>query len=221
MGVADLVVPVWCPGCGQAGVSLCQNCALGLTIWFRAEDNAASLPPGLPVWACGSYAHENARIIMAWKSGHRPDLAPVLHRLGQHLGQGIYPQLDTRKIVVVPAPSGWRRSVRGEEVVAPFAHAVASGITKVGGQAQVISILRRRGRGQKRLSQRGRRTRRRGSLRAKRRSVAFVRDTQVLLVDDVLTTGATLGECVKVLSPFAPVIGAIVLAATPNPVIHR
>ncbi|HLS02082.1 MAG TPA: phosphoribosyltransferase family protein, partial [Beutenbergiaceae bacterium] len=189
--------------------------------WFRAEADAPSLPQNFPVWASGTYAHEAARVITAWKSGHRPDLDQPLARLGRILGRILHDHLNPTTVVVMPAPSGWRRVMTGNEVVAPWAQAITEGMRERGCQAVMAPVLRRRGGSQKRLSQGMRRERRAHSVTLRPRNLSLPPQAAVVLVDDVLTTGATLAACARAVSTQAPVLGAIVLAATPNPVIHE
>lgn len=217
----QLLLPTWCPGCGSAGVSLCRECAEHFTHWFRAESAADALPPGIPVWAAAAYAKEAARIVMAWKSGHRPDLQGPLHRLARYLGARFgRAWRPGAPLVVVPAPSGWRRRWRGNEVVAPLARELAAGLHAVGVPARSEAVLQRRGGGHHHLGKAQRRRERAAAISLRRGGSRrpWEPGAQVLLVDDVLTTGATLAASAAAAAQLAPVIGAIVLAATPKPV---
>ena len=136
-------------------------------------------------------------------------------------------------LLVVPAPSGLGRRLRGRLVVARLADAVTRGIADQwagapaapgapdapGPPRTVLSadILRRRGRAG--AHQAGRSARQRRSNRAvPPRVLADVRGLAVVLVDDVVTTGATLGACARALrEEGARVVGAVAVASTPPP----
>ncbi|SEI52542.1 Predicted amidophosphoribosyltransferases [Arthrobacter sp. yr096] len=74
------------------------------------------------------------------------------------------------------------------------------------------------GNGQKGLG-RGERARRvRGSMRVRRRRIKDIRGRECILIDDVLTTGATLAEAARAVKAAGGVVcGAVVLAATRPP----
>lgn len=224
--MVNLLLPTWCPGCGEAGVSVCRTCARSLGHWFRAESAAESLPPDLRVWAAGAYAGESALIVMEWKSRRRPDLDGPLHRLGTTLGLRYGQEVvQEGSFAVVPAPSGWRRRLSGKEVVEGFAGSVAEGLRRAGHEATTAPILRRRGGGQHHLSGMQRHVERADAIRVRPAVLARVArvlppGAQVLLVDDVLTTGATLAASAAAAKVLGQVCGAIVLAATPKSV-HR
>ncbi len=187
--------------------------------------------PRLPVWALAVYAGATRGVVLAWKNGSRRDLARtvevVARRAGRAWGdalleEGRWPDTD---LVVVPAPSGARRRLAGRFVVGPLAGAVAQGLATAArgpattGRAPAARVTAvdalRRGRG--RAHQTGLGVAARG---ANRRDMRLVRSlppgTACVLVDDVLTTGATLAECRRTLvSAGHDVVGALVLAATP------
>lgn len=201
---------------------MCRACAAHFTHWFRADPAADALPPGLPVWAVAAYADEAARVVMAWKSGHRPDLAPPLHRLARRMAARLAVELtaaqeEPPKVLLVPAPSGWRRRWRGNEVVLPLAQHLAAGLREQGLGAGVGNLLRRRGGGRHHLGASARRKERAAAITL-RRSATVADGAAAVLVDDVLTTGATLGASAQAIGHIAEVRGAIVLAATPRPV---
>ncbi|KGM13530.1 competence protein ComF, partial [Cellulomonas bogoriensis 69B4 = DSM 16987] len=125
-----------------------------------------------------------------------------------------------RTVAVVPVPTtpGARRR-RGADLVAGLASVVCHELRSAGVGAEVVTALRRvgRARDQVGLGARERGANALGSWRVREGS-CDVRDTCVVLVDDVLTTGATLAGCERVLSTAgALVLGAVVVAAASPP----
>lgn len=188
-------------------------------------DVAAPEPgPRLPVWALAAYAGATRGVVLAWKNGSRRDLARTVEDVGRRagrawgdvlLGEGRWPGAG---LTVVPAPSGARRRLAGRFVVGPLADAVAQGLATARPAPAVrvtaVDALRR---GSGRAHQAGLGVAARG---ANRRDMRLARSLSpgrpCVLVDDVLTTGATLAECRRTLVTAGhAVVGALVLAATP------
>lgn len=228
----DLVLPVTCAGCGAAGRALCPAC---LHRWSggprRCEHAAGRLDrmdgTVLPVWALAVNDASVRRAVAAWKDGGRVDVTPwfasVLTRAVPALPVGP-PTRAGRRLVVVPAPpspAGLAR--RGEDLVATLAVAAAGtvGGARPGGPGTpAVQALRLAGRGRDQvgLGVRGRAANVAGRVRVRPRHAAALRGADVLLLDDVLTTGATLAACRRAVEAAGGCpVGAVVLAVTPPP----
>jgi predicted amidophosphoribosyltransferase len=211
--LARLLVPVSCAGCGLDDVPLCESCS---EPWweppFRAEEGAGRLAVvgrlPLPVWAIAELDGAPHRAIGAWKDGGRRDLdgwfAAAMGRAARAVGPSLPP---AAAVCVVPVPSK-PRSVRRRGVVLSAVLAGAVG-RELG--APVRGALATKG------------TASRGRSSIGRWDSAGVVVTRpagpraVVLVDDVVTTGATLARAADALEAAgSAVVGGIVLAATPR-----
>jgi len=205
----DLILPRECGGCGVPGVVWCAGCVRSLSgppVRVRPRTD-----PGVPCWALGGYRGAGRRAVVGIKDRNRRDLAVPL---GRALARGLDTLRDPgRVLVLVPAPS--RRSAarrRGGDPVARVARIAASWLV----DCHAAPALRMRGAvrdsvglgpAQRRANLRGRITTSPGpSLDA-----LFVPNAEVVLVDDVLTTGATAGESVRALAGVGVDIRAVVV----------
>lgn len=225
--LARLIVPVECPGCGALDVVCCPRCAALVDGPLRRREEGAprlhrydGVGP-LPVWAPAEYVGPLRDLVVAWKDRGRADLDPVLggglRRVGSDL-RATFHALGAGRLLVVPAPSSRAALAdRGRDVVAGLARSLAAGLAPVPTGVVAALAARRRTADQVGLGSRAR-GRRLGSVRVVPRARAVVRGRPCLLVDDVLTTGATLAACEDALAGAgAHVVGAVVLAATPPP----
>ncbi|MGV0837548.1 ComF family protein [Mycolicibacterium thermoresistibile] len=191
----DLVLPLRCGGCGVPASRWCPDCARELSL--RIDDPHLVTPrldPGVPVFTLGRYTGARRAAIVAMKEHGRADLVAPL---GGALHAGLarlftWGLLDT-PLTVVPAPtrtSAARR--RGGDPVRRMAQVAVSGWI----ETSVVPALRLRGlvRDSVGLSSADRQRNIAGRVKL-RRPVT----TAALVVDDIVTTGATAAESVRVL----------------------
>jgi len=223
--LAGLVLPVQCAGCGLDDVAWCAACRRPFEERpRRCEERAGRLDlldgSPLPVWTLADCVGPARETVVAWKDRGRYDLTTHLAgvaRVAAARSGGTWLAAGT-PVIVVPAPStAAARRRRGGNLVDALAQAVAEGLTAAGRPARDAPVLARRGADQAGLGARARGTNLAGRVRVR----GDGRDLQgraVLVVDDVLTTGATIAACrVALEASGARVVGAFTLASTPPP----
>ena len=212
----DLALPSTCAACDEPGGPICPPCERDLRAGLF-DRPCRSMPDPVPihlppVTSRGPYAGVLRRLVSAYKDDGRRDLRPLLAQL---LAESLSVAGSGRPVVVVPMPSS-RAAVRrrGDDPVADLVGAAAA---QVPGWPTVQTVLRplRRLEDQSALDRRERALNLSGAYGVRRGGSADIRGQAVVLVDDVVTTGATLAEAARVVrSKGGLVVGAATLAAT-------
>lgn len=182
---ADLLLGAACAGCRRPGPRLCVTCRAALdSAAFLVEERTS-----LRVAAANPYRPLLAHMIPSYKDDGALHLARFLgHRLAVAV-RALEPPPETVLVPVPSLPAAVRR--RGFD----HTRALARGAARELRLSHANRLTRRRGGGdQARLGKRARRTNLAGAMRA-RRSAGEV----VIVVDDLITTGATLTEAVRAL----------------------
>ncbi len=220
--LARLLLPVECAGCGRLDTDLCPPCLRALTGPalpvgdLVGADPPAWAPLGLPLHAVAEFAGSSRRALVAWKDDGRADVTPVMGAaLARALGS-LLAGTTPRQVLVLAVPSaGAAVRRRGGDLVAEAAAAAVRRSTALptGVRIRWAALMRHAGGG---LDQSGLSARRRTENVAGRiRCVADLRGWDVVLVDDVVTTGATLAETARAAADAGAVVGgAAVVAAT-------
>lgn len=196
-----VVMPVECAGCASPDRALCADCRIRLTpdpTWHR-------LPDGTAVVSALDYSGTVRQAILALKEQGRTDVAGALAApLGAAIGAAT--ELAGRpppELALVPTSrSSFRR--RGYDPVAML-------VRKAGFSHNAVLRHARSTAQQKTLDVASRSINQAGSLRAPRP----LGGRRFILVDDVMTTGATLGEAARAIREAGgEVVGGVALAHT-------
>ena len=200
----DLVLPRDCAGCGAPGRTLCRRCAAALTGPPLVHRPTPS-PPGLPpVVAAATYDGVVRSLLLAHKERGRLALAGPL---GAALAGAAAAHGGGVLLVPVPSSPASVRA-RGHDHARRLA-AVAG--RRLGLRSAAVLAQARAVDDQAGLDTAARAANLAGALRARRRLDGL----DVVVVDDVVTTGATLAEAARALGDAgACVRGAAVVAST-------
>ncbi|MDT9689359.1 ComF family protein [Streptomyces sp. P9(2023)] len=209
--IAGLVLPVACGGCGRPRTELCPPCRAQLTGPEPRRVRPFPEPAGLPVvHAAAPYADAVRSVLLAHKERGALWLARPLGSAlagaveaaaGRSDGPGAGP------LLLVPVPSS-RRSVRarGHDPTRRVALAAAGRLRRRGRAARVIPVLRQRRAvaDQSGLGASGRFANVAGALEIVAGGARLLERGRVVLVDDLMTTGASLTEAARALSAVHP-----------------
>lgn len=205
-----LVAPVDCAGCGAPDRALCGDCALGLQSRpQRACLDVRGLPglPGrsLPLVAALPYEGVARRVLLALKHEGRTELARALTAPLVEAVTAVWSGSGADLLVPVPGSRGGtaRRGFQPVALIARRAGLVTTSALRATGSAPEQKALSL----EQRLAAHDDRW----------RASARVRGRRVVLVDDVVTSGATLRAAARALREAgAEVAGCAAIAATPR-----
>jgi predicted amidophosphoribosyltransferase len=217
LAAADLVLPSRCAACHAAGGPLCRSCTDAVRAASRGVGpgpvGLRLAPPAMPsCWAGARFEGALRLAVTAYKDEGRRDLRDELARLlaaaltaavgdpavRRRLGWG-------EEVLVVPVPtSRASRRRRGDDPVGDLALAATAAVNGAlrgrGGLVVVPALVHtRRVADQAHLDRRARARNLTGAITVGGPWRGVVRDATCALVDDVVTTGATLAEAARAL----------------------
>ncbi|MFA5021200.1 MAG: ComF family protein [Patescibacteria group bacterium] len=218
----DLVFPNFCLGCGAEGELLCPDCSAKMVcrpaeicpICKRAE---RCFCPGSPLdglWALAHYQdYLIAELIKKVKYDYLTGLAGAA--LSRHLEMFWQQAADCFSVrtVLIPVPLHHKRFLeRGFNQ----SEIIAVELSRVSGLKVESGLLKRISHNEPQVGLSGQRRREniKGIFEVDYRAISSVWGRELLLIDDVYTTGSTLSECAQTLkSAGFPKVSGLVWAA--------
>jgi ComF family protein len=211
----DIALPPLCAACRQTvrGRGLCSSCWSKLSFITRPYCERLGIPfvydPGPGILSMEAIAdppaYQRARaavrfdeisraLVHALKYGDRLDLAPMMGRWISHAGGELLAETDA----LVAVPLHWRRQwARRFNQSAMLAAAVSaeSGVPVAAGALKRVKATAQ----QVGLTRSERAANVQGAFRVPDEAKAYVAGRRLILVDDVLTSGATVDGCARAL----------------------
>ncbi|WP_155369667.1 ComF family protein [Catellatospora vulcania] len=222
--LADLVLPTSCAGCGASGLPLrhevCAGCARAVESLRASPTRPDPAPAGLPACvALGGYDGELRELILAFKERGRHRLArPLGALLAEAVAASTAPDRPLL-LLYVPDTAQAARARHGDHMRA-LARCAADRLREAGRRAETAAPLRALPKAdsahltsaQRAAGAAGAFAPRRGELERARRAAP---GSVTVLLDDIVTTGATLAAASSLLAAEGVRVEACVtLAAT-------
>jgi len=206
----DLVYPKSCPGCHLPSISICDSCK---SFWqqppisITLRKNQVS---DLLVVSVAQYRDEVRAVLLAYKEDGQREAGKVLREALLQARRGISNPSVCAFVPIPSNPKSVRR--RGRDFMLDLCNQVA-----IQSGDQVLSIIKvnRDVQDQSKLSEKERSQNLVGAFDCTPKNLKLLAKFPIILVDDLLTTGATLREAQRALRQRGLIpIGAITAAHT-------
>lgn len=203
----DLVYPKKCPGCHLPSLEICESCK---SFWQSPAVTIILKQSKVSVLSVAKYRNEVRSILLAYKENGEREAGNVLSEALLKARLEIGSNLICTLVPIPSNPKSIRR--RGRDFMMDLCTQVA---IKNGDNVLPILKVNRDVEDQSKLDEKQRSQNLIGAFDCDSKNLHLIRSTHLVLVDDLLTTGATLREAVRALGQRGLMpIGAITAAHT-------
>jgi ComF family protein len=187
----DLVYPKRCPGCHLPSISICDSCKV---FWQKPPIRIKLSQSNISVFSVADYRKEVRSVLLAYKENSEIEAGKVLIEALLQARRGLS---NYSHCTFVPIPSNPKSNQRrGRDFMLDLCNQVA-----VKSEDRVLPILEvsRDVQDQSKLSEKQRSQNLVGAFNCRQKYLNLIGEPPIILVDDLLTTGATLREAYRAL----------------------
>ncbi|MFT4186010.1 MAG: phosphoribosyltransferase family protein [Micrococcaceae bacterium] len=212
----EIFFPDYCAMCKKLGEKWCATCKAQFLDYRPALSIEDRVP--FPLWYYADYSAGFDTLIKSYKSAGRTDLVPFLSVALARTIEAIIAKSALQKIILVPMPSTKHRvKTRGYDHISLVAKAATKLIQNFDERVVFVPALKQSNKtAQASVNANNRKWNVHHTMwvsTGKERELKHLPNAQIILIDDICTTGATLIEGARALKSVGiSVSGAAVLA---------
>lgn len=193
----DLIFPIECLGCNKEGVWICENCLSSIKLNKNIQKSPSDLFEGFFVALNYKDNQLCQEIIKRFKYSYIKELENSLsYLLYKYLNKALFKKIIDSNTIIIPVPL---YKTRQRERGFNQSEIIAKNIAEKYGLEMGIDIIKRIRNTQSQAKLTGVHRRKNLKEAFKCFNPNIIKNKQVILVDDVFTTGSTLSEVATVL----------------------
>lgn len=210
LALSDLIFPARCLGCRQLGIGICSTCRVS---WHPHIYRTAIAADGFsfPVYSAVAYSPVAQRVLLGAKESALHDADRLILQALSHSLSYFYSEIGIADLVPIPSRKANTRK-RGRDFILEQTHAISQSP-----RVQVRAILShsRKVKDQTTLNSRSRELNLSQSMSCREQGDSS--STPVIIIDDLVTSGATLREAGRALHRAGYTVTGAVTACVAKP----
>lgn len=210
LALSDLIFPARCLGCRQLGIGICSTCRVS---WHPHIYRTAIAADGFsfPVYSAVAYSPVAQRVLLGAKESALHDADRLILQALSHSLSYFYSEIGIADLVPIPSRKANTRK-RGRDFILEQTHAISQSP-----RVQVRAILShsRKVKDQTTLNSRSRELNLSQSMSCREQGDSS--STPVIIIDDLVTSGATLREAGRALRRAGYTVTGAVTACVAKP----
>lgn len=204
--LSELIFPSRCLGCGALGLEICSNCRRQ---WHpHLYKTWSGIHPSFPIFSSIKYSPIAGKVLLAAKEGNLKVADDLIFQALSHSLSKCMEEIGRAFLIPIPSRKSVSR-LRGRQFIFDLSERLSA---HSGAPTFNNLVHTRKVRDQSTLDIRGRKENLEGALKSQR-----YLSGRAILVDDLITTGATLNEAARALRQAGIEVAAAVTACVAQP----